>query len=272
MFRSLLVWLCLSPAWAALSVDVSGVRPGPITVNPTASSVEVHWKDERSRSWTAAFSLNVPGPVIASVEVEGKRIIERGQPFYQAETGKRRGGWDAFFDYPPSHPEGTRSFFAEFHPKSISVRSVGDRMEVALDGMRLGIFDGTLRYIFYPGSRLIEQQAALSTQEQDVAYFYNTGLRIGAKADERPGGDMESHVSFFDTEGKFQTVVPAFQPEHQPVKVRYRTIAGLSGAGAVAVFPAPHQYMMARDYTTNMGYVWYTSWRGSLSLGIRQLH
>jgi hypothetical protein len=29
--------------------------------------------------------------------------------------------------------------------------------------------------------------------------------------------------------------------------------------------------MMARDYTTNMGYVWYTSWRGTVSLGIRQL-
>ena len=29
--------------------------------------------------------------------------------------------------------------------------------------------------------------------------------------------------------------------------------------------------MMARDYTTNMGYVWYTSWRGNVSLGIRQL-
>lgn len=272
MFRALLVWFCLSPAWAALSVDVSGVRPGPITVTPTAASVEIRWKDERSRPWMAAFSLNTTVPVIASIEVEGKRIIEHAQPFYQAETGKRRGGWDAFFDFPPSHPEGTRSFFAEFHPKSISIRSTGERVEVSFDGMRLGIFNGVLRYIFYPGSRLIEQQAVLSTQEQDVAYFYNAGLRMGAKADERPGGSMESHVSYFDTEGKFQTIEPAFQSERQPVKVRYRTIAAAVGAGAVAVFPAPHQYMMARDYTTNMGYVWYTSWRGSIWLGIRQLH
>ena len=48
-------------------------------------------------------------------------------------------------------------------------------------------------------------------------------------------------------------------------------MAARLGAGSVAVFPAPHQYLFARDYTTNMGYVWYTSWRGSVSLGIRQL-
>jgi hypothetical protein len=36
------------------------------------------------------------------------------------------------------------------------------------------------------------------------------------------------------------------------------------------VFAAPHQYMFARDYTTNMGYVWYNAWRGNVSMGIRQ--
>ena len=115
---ALLALLWASSAGAAnLAVDLAAVRPGPITVNATASQVEVHWKDERSRSWTAAFSLTAPVPTIASVEVEGKRIMERAVPFYRAETGKRRGGWDAFFDFPPSHPEGTRSFLAEFHPR-----------------------------------------------------------------------------------------------------------------------------------------------------------
>jgi hypothetical protein len=28
---------------------------------------------------------------------------------------------------------------------------------------------------------------------------------------------------------------------------------------------------MARDYTSNMGYLWHSSWRGNVSLGIRQL-
>ncbi len=30
------------------------------------------------------------------------------RPFYRGETGKRRGGWNAFFDDPTSHPDGTR--------------------------------------------------------------------------------------------------------------------------------------------------------------------
>jgi len=236
-----------------------------------ADPTTVTWKDERSREWTAQFSVQAGIPTIDSIAVEGRRVVERAQPFYRVEMGKRRGGWDAFFDFPPSHPDGTRAFFAEFHAKTISTRTIGDRVEASFDGMRLGIFSGSLRYIFYPGSRLIEQQAVLTTNDPDVAYFYDAGLRWAAAADVRPGGNMESHISYFDTDGRFQTMVPGYGSERQPVKVRYRAIAAKAGAGAVSVFPAPHQYMMARDYTTNMGYVWYTSWRGSVSLGIRQL-
>ncbi len=43
------------------------------------------------------------------------------------------------------------------------------------------------------------------------------------------------------------------------------------GRGSVAIFPAPHQYFFPRDFTTNMGYVWHSAWKGQLSLGIRQL-
>jgi hypothetical protein len=39
----------------------------------------------------------------------------------------------------------------------------------------------------------------------------------------------------------------------------------------VAVFPAPHQYFFPRDFTTNMAYLWHSSWKGQVALGIRQL-
>ena len=129
-----------------------------------------------------------------------------------------------------------------------------------------------LRYLFYPGSRLIEQQAAMKTKEPDVAYYYDAGLRMTSHADETAGGNMNSHLSYFDTEGKLQTFSPVYGSERKPLAVRYRTLAARMGAGSVAVFPAPHQYLFARDYTTNMGYLWYTAWRGTVSLGIRQLH
>ena len=263
---------CAAPAPAqTIPVDVSGVRPGPVRVQATAASLQIEWPDERGRTWTTRFSLNGREPLITAVAVAGKTVIADAQPFYQASTGKRRGGWDAFFDFPPSAPQGTRSFQAEFHPKHARARTIGDRVEVSFDGMRLGIFEGEIRYIFYPGSRLIEQQAALKTNEQDVAYFYDAGLRVGASAEQTPGGTMNSAVSYFDAKGSPQTVEPQYGSERVPVAVRYRAVAARVPGGSIAVFPAPHQYLFARDYTTNMGYVWYKAWRGRISLGIRQL-
>jgi hypothetical protein len=254
-----------------LPLDTSGVKPGPIAVESTAGSATIHWQDEDSKPWQAVFSLDPRQPLISSISVAGKEVIQRAQPFYRCETGKRRGGWDAFFDFPPGAPGGTRSFLAEFHPKSARARSVGDRVEISFDGMKMGIFEGSLRYIFYPGSRLIEQQAAMTTQEPDVAYFYDTGLRMTSRADQTPGLTMNSQISYFDTSGAFQTFVPPYGSERRPLEVKYRAVAARTGAGSVAVFAAPHRYIFARDYTTNMGYVWYTAWRGAVALGIRQL-
>ncbi|HTX39389.1 MAG TPA: hypothetical protein VME43_30435, partial [Bryobacteraceae bacterium] len=106
-----------------MSLDVSGVKAGPITVDSTPAAFTVHWKDESSRPWEAVFSLDPKQPLLSAVSIEGRNVIERAQPFYRCETGKRRGGWDAFFDFPPGAPEGTRAFFADFHPKNARVRS-----------------------------------------------------------------------------------------------------------------------------------------------------
>jgi hypothetical protein len=264
--------MCASGILAqTIAFDTSAVQPGPVSVRSGAQDVTVEWKDEQSRPCTAVFSLDARRPLISAISVDGKVVIERARPYYHAETGKRRGGWDAFFDFPPGAPEGTRNFIAEFHPKAGHARSLGDRVELAFDGMKMGIFSGELRYIFYPGSRLIEQQAALKTEEPDTAYFYDAGLRMREPADETPGLNMASHVTYYDTAGALQTTVPPYASERQPLKVRYRALAARSGQGSVAIFPAPHQYLFARDYTTNMGYVWVASWRGTLSLGIRQL-
>src|SRR4051812_10891619 len=69
--------------------------------------------------------------------------------------GQTRGpaGFDEFFDYPGSHPEGTRRFEGVFQPVSVKATSVGDRVELLFEGLKLGIFDGGIAYTFYPGSR-----------------------------------------------------------------------------------------------------------------------
>ena len=259
-----------SCAWAAIPFDRSAVRPGPVSVAQKPAAVVVRWSDESSTMWSAEFSLDPDKPVITRIAVGDQTLIERAQPVYFCSTGKRRGGWDQFFDLPPSHPDGTRSFTAVFRPQAGRAVTRGDRMEVEFDGLQMGMFSGAVRYTFYPGSRLMQQEAVVSTQEPDTAYYYDAGIRMMADADRRPGNNMESEVAFYDTAGKL-TTIRATGPERAPLAVRHRALAGRLEHGSVAVFPAPHQYFMPRDFTTNMGHVWQSSWRGALSLGIRQL-
>lgn len=255
---------------ATVRFDGSGVTSGPVAVASANEAVTVTWPDEAKRTWTAVFSLRKDRPLVTSISVNGKMVVDRATPVFRASVGKRRGGWDEFFDFPPAHADGTRNFRSEFQLKSASARTVGDRVEVSFEGLRLGIFEGVIRYTFYPGSRLLHQQAVVKTAEPDVAFHYDAGLRMSVEADRRPGGNMESVLVYYDTHGKLRRE-PGAGPEWTPVKARYRTLAAPTGQGSIAVFPAPHQYFFPRDFTTNMGYLFHSSWRGGVWLGIRQL-
>lgn len=256
---------------AVVPFDTAGPGPGSIQVSPAADSVSVAWKDKTGRPCTAVFSLDPATPLIRSIEVNGKTIVSRAMPVYRASTGKRRGGWDQFFDFPPSHPDGTRSFLGVFKATAAHAKFEGDRLDISFDGLTLGIFHGSVHYIFFPGSTLIQQRAIVTTSEPDTAFFYDAGLRMAVDEDRRSGGTMDTTIDYYDTAGTRQAVKAPHASEWHPLSVRYRSLSTATGAGSIAVFPPPHRYFMARDYTTNMGYVWYSSWRGNVSLGIRQL-
>lgn len=134
----------------------------------------------------------------------------------------------------------------------------------------MGIFDGSLRYTFYPQTPLIQQAALVSTSEPDTAFYYDAGLEMTAKQDIRPGINMASEISYFDPAGKLQQTTPPYGSERHTLTAHYRTVAARMGAGSIAVFPPPHRYFFARDYTTNQGYLWYSSWRGRVGLGVQQ--
>jgi hypothetical protein len=270
MTRWLLPTLALAARAAIIPADLTGVRPGPVAIAATADSAVVRWPDETGRTWTAAFSLDNERPLIRSIAAGDRIVVEQAAPLYWIAAGKRRGGWDQFFDFPPSHPQGTRAFTGRFQARSMKARTVGERLEVFFDGLDLGIFRGAIAYTFYPGSRLIQQEAVVSTNVPDTAYYYDAGIRWLAAADRRAGNNMDSRVVFHDMSGRLHTIAPD-GPERTVHKPRYRTIAARTAGGAVAVFPAPHQYFFARDFTTNMGYLWSRAWRGQVALGIRQL-
>jgi hypothetical protein len=275
--RCLILFIPILSVAAIVPADISGVRPGPITVSASTESVTVRWPDEASRIWSAEFSLNSERPLITVIGVGSTAVVRNAYPQYWATTGKRRGraGFDEFFDFPGNHPEGARRFEGAFLPVSATARSIGTRVEVLFQGLKLGIFEGGIAYTFFPGSRLIYQEAVVSTQEPATAYLYDTGLRLAAPASGvRPGRrEVVSPVTYYDTEGKLRTEMTA-GPDRRPAYVRYRAVAAQLDSGSLAVFPPPHTYIAPRDYTTNMGYVWFHGWagrtgRGELGLGIR---
>jgi hypothetical protein len=234
--------------------------------------VSVTWSDETAQTWRATFSLDPSSPLITSIGTGPAPVISDARPFYRGETGKRRGGWNAFFDDPTSHPDGTRHVQSSLTLRGATARSVGDRVELHFDGMRMGTFEGGLSYTFYPGSRLIHQEAVLTPNDPDVAYYYDAGLDMAAAADRQPGNNMRTEVAYYDTAGALRREFSnGLQAEREPVKVRYRTLAVKTAGGSVAVFPAPHQYFFPRDFSSNLGYLWHRSWRGRVGLGVRQL-
>jgi len=262
---------------ATIPADISSVQPGPVTVSASPQSLTVRWPDEASRMWTAEFSLDSEKPLITRIALDTTSVIRNASPQYWVTTGKRRGraGFDEFFDFPGNNPEGTRRFEGAFRTVNAKARSVGNRVEVEFQGLKLGIFEGAIAYTFYPGSRLIRQEAVVSTQELNTAYLYDTGLRFAAPAaGVRPGRrEVVSPITYYDTEGKLRTEMTS-GPDRKPAYVRYRAIAAKMDTGSLAVFPSPHTYIAPRDYTTNMGYVWFHGWagrsgRGELGLGIR---
>ena len=267
---ALFVWLGACPCKGLIPVDISAIKPGPIHVSSSATSLQIDWSDSLGKKWKANFSLDASKALITYITVDGHMVVDRGIPVYRCTTGKRKGGWDAFFDDPIHDHDGSRTYLQEFHPKSAVARSIGDRVEVSFDGMRLGIFSGAIQYTFYPGSSLIQQTALLTTSEPDVAYIYDAGLKMSVEEDRRPGFNMASKVTYYDPSGKLQILSPPYGSERHTLQLKYRVVAARTGAGSIAVFPPPHRYVFARDYTTNMGFAWYTSWRGQVSLGIQQ--
>ena len=268
----LLMLVALSAGAVAVPVDLDAYREGPVRAAVEDEELRVAWQDEAGRDWQAVFPLDPEQPVIRSISTGDKTVIAGARPFYQAETGKRRGGWDVFFDYPPSHPEGTRHWQGAFALRGIKVRTVGDRLEVALERLTMGPFEGELVYTIFPGSRLLRQEARLVTWQPDTAYYYDAGLQLTAPYDRIAGNNMTTKFAWYDTAGKLvRHTQSSFQPERRPEQVRYRTLAMGTEGGSLAVFPAPHQYFFPRDFTSNLGYLWRRSFRGQVAVGIRQI-
>lgn len=187
--------------------------------------------------------------------------------------------WFAFWDAPlmvPGAP-GTnlglprtaaeiRRDKAEFHSTGCTIGGEGARMWIEFDGLRLGIFSGSLRYTVYKGTNLLRQEAIASTAQPSVAYKYDAGLDGFAIG---PG----VRVSWRDTARAWQQYGFGGSVNTGPVAVKARNRLAIveTGGGSVAVFPPPHKFFFAREIETNLGFVYYRKdSEHSFAAGVRQ--
>jgi hypothetical protein len=259
------------PIW----VDFSGYdKSSGIQVNQQGLLLSVVWKGEGGLPLRVRFNLADLSMLIRDLSVSRASgfvpILENASPEYMCFAGKRRGGWDNFFDTPAIHRAEIRTFDSALKGSACHVTSDHQRVRVAIDGLQVGIFGGQLIFTFYPGSNLVQQEAVVSTQDPDVAYYYDASLS-------RCSTRNLKTLAWLNTEGKVERQVLVSQLDYllQILKVRGRAIVAEGPNGSVGLFPPPHQFFFARDETVNFGHVWHRMYsileqEDLFSFGIRQ--
>jgi hypothetical protein len=136
---------------------------------------------------------------------------ERRPPVHRGETGKRRGGWNAFFDDPTAHPEGTRHVHGTLTPRAARAATTGDRVELVFDGMRMGSFEAPSPTYVLSRSRLIQQEAVLTTNDP-TSRILRRGLRHGGARRPHTRNNMRSQIAYYDTSGALKREAQASRP------------------------------------------------------------
>ena len=132
--------------------------------------------------------------------------------------------------------------------------------------MKLGIFDGNLRFAVYRGTNLIQMDAIARTNEPWVAYKYDAGLKGFSTATMPPsssgaipaGGCRDSNST------------AARKPLRlSGVRAMNRVLVAEGQRGSVATFPPPHTFFFTREVDVNLGYVFYRNdGGGTYSIGV----
>ena len=196
-------------------------------------------------------------------QVQALQAGERGKPGYNPSpnppgfTGGRGFGL-------PRTKEEIRRGVSTFSASSCDVKTDGSSLAVTFPGMKLGIFDGSVRFTVYRGTNLIQMDAVARTNEPWVAYKYDAGLK-GFSTGTLP------RVMWRDTGG--------WPQQHQFGGPKANGLSGIRAAnrvlvaegprGSIATFPPPHTFFFTREVDVNLGYVFYRNdGGGTYSIGV----
>ncbi len=273
-------------AFAETPIDFADYTPDcAVKVEGWNGNLRLAWpttNQPAANNETAVLTLDMTGqrPLIEQlgIRTEGRdteTILSNVDPVWWLTVGERRANdekspeqkWEVFFDNPHKRPHET--FTSKFAPKEARVIGSGQRCTVVIDDLTIGPFTGSIEITCYAGSRLIRLDAAIKTDKDRLAVFYDTGL-----VSEQPSW---KEIAWIDTEGASQMRLSQSQSPNntaKPLNVRHRAIVASNDQGSVACFPPPHQFQFPRDYTTNLGFVWsgtgYQGLAGKTGFGIRQ--
>ncbi|MDB6154909.1 MAG: hypothetical protein JWL90_3362 [Chthoniobacteraceae bacterium] len=248
--------------------------PGPgVVVEQIAKRVRVTWPISAKERGEAVFDLDPEKPLIESFGIAAagqpvKTIATGLNPMTLLTIGSRDlanpAGWVAFFDNPPLRPHET--YLVMPGERRLQVIRNGTHTTVSMAEASAASFRGDVRFTFYNGSPLVQAETVLMTSEDGCAIIYDTGL-----TSVKP--DWKSNV-WKDPAGMLQRVRLDSDPAATPVAVTGRTIVAESGAGSLALFPAPHRFFYPQDEAYNLQFVWhgrnYGGERDEQGLGIRQ--
>jgi hypothetical protein len=259
------------------AVDLSGYRQDcQVRIAPSGSELLVAWPINDAEAGEVALDVSGVGPLVKRISVRHgagsvNSILNDVQPTWFLTIGTRRPAeekpleqqWEVFFDNPHQRPH--EIFASQLTIKSASVQGSGTRATIAIDGLSVGPFAGSVELTFYAHSRLLRIEAVISTQKDRLAMFYDQGL----VADRPSWGEL----AWFDTEGKL-TGTKTSNDAASAVKVRHRAIVASGSGGSVVCLPPTHQFQFPRDYSTNLAFVWhgkgYQGLEGKTGFGIRQ--
>ena len=267
---SALIFLC-PKITCAVSVDTKFYDPSSgVTIEVEGKLLVTKWNTPEG-STQLTLNLSKQGALVRSISVtpdKGKpvSVLRDIDPVTVLTVGerdlKKRNGWTIFFDRTSRKP--SESGLLELKLNSVTVQSVGRRCIIDLDKLEGQTFSGKLRFTIYAGCDLIHLQSILQTKQDSRALLYHSGLTCD------PNGKMVSWVGLNDQVRRVQAAKGPASPE----RVRHRTIALETEAGALAVFPPPHRYFYPLDEAYNLGF----TWRGNgfmdhvdkFGIGIRQ--
>jgi hypothetical protein len=249
-----IMWLICAQAAYAVPVDIKSYDSASgVVVRIVGEALVMEW-DTPEGSTKLTLNISGQGALVRSITVkpdEGKpvEVLRDIDPVTVLTVGqrdlKKRGGWTIFFDRTSRKPSESGRLTLKL--KSVVVRSVGRRCIVELGGLEGQSFSGKLRFTVYTGCDLIHLQSIVQTQKDARALLYHAGLTCD------PAGKA---VSWIGLDDKVHWVDATARPA-APEKVRNRTIALETKAGALAVFPPPHRYFYPLDEAYNLGFTWW---------------